>query len=234
MVTDFGLAWAAGDGLGVDHALRPPGRHARLRGPRAGRGARGHRGRRHLRPRRRPLRDGHGPAAVRGRLAAVHRAQALPRGARLARGTTRPASDRSGRRSILRCLEREPARPLPVGARRGAGAAGRSAPPLADRRGRAYGPPPRGPRRRRRWPLAVAAAAVPVDGRAPRPLPRRRLPPRAPRPGAGASVAVLGFKNLSGQPRARVALDRAGGDADRRAGGRARSSGRCRGRTSPA
>ena len=86
VVTDFGLRLVGGRQPGIDHPLGPPGRDTRLRGPRAGRGTRGHIGRRHLCLRCRPLRDGDRAIALRGRLAALHRAQAPPRRARLAAG----------------------------------------------------------------------------------------------------------------------------------------------------
>ena len=221
VVTDFGLARRDRPGRGSARAADRNGgrdRNAGLHGARADRGPRDHAGNGRLCARRRPLRDGHRRAAVRGRHAPVRGVEEAQGGrAFAAKARTRPAA---GLGEDDPALPRARAgRPLRLRQRGRAGAPGRGdrhgagdspAPPQTDG-GRRRGTPARGGRRFRR----VARSRAPARGRA-----GRRHRAGTPPIDRGARV-----QEPRGQARGGLGLDGALGDADHGARGRRHAAG---------
>ena len=142
-----------------------------------------------------------GAAAVRGRHRRWRRRSSGCARRRPPPRARRPTSTRAGSAAILRCLERDPAGALRAPARLAAALA-RPAAAAAGKRWRSSS----ARRRSARWSaLALGVGLAPRRARARRCAAggRRSAAPRA----ARRSVAVLGFKNLSGRPEARLAAD---------------------------
>ena len=172
VITDFGVAraldLASEDECGggpVDRSGHPG--DAGVHGPGAGDGCRGDGGQRHLRPGRRPVRDGDGEAALHGDtpLAAAARRlnEAPPRPE-----TTVPGLDRRWAAAIVRCLARQPERRF---------RSARDVFPALDRPGEEAPRRASGCRRRCGSPPRRGVRHRQVPARAPAPRVWRRRPP---------------------------------------------------------